>query len=211
MSSRYKSIAKRLQDAGVLINNISHEDLKLPLEEYSYDEVRINAGRILLNTAIMLADKQKKLHVKQREATRKLQDESKSVENMYLRTLALAKQRVKGEDSEIKDFGVESNTGQSLAAWTTEARLFYELAMEPEKVALMEYFGKTEEKLQGELSRVKAIEALFHAQKDAIGLAQAATQERDKALEALEKWCKDLLLCAESPTLKTHNNWNVWD
>ncbi len=181
----------------VLKNAGEHPDIAAALDTMGYDAAVIQAGQDLLNTARSLHDAQIKEYGEQHAATQAFVDASKQADKTYAAHRRLAKIAFKRDAQRQTDLLLNDRKAKAFNLWYEQARHFYTalLADTTAQTQLARY-KITLETLQAAQSQVEQVFALNSTQEQEKGEAQAATQQRNTAIEALDEWLSEFKVVA---------------
>lgn len=195
MPKKRLSIEDKMNRARVLINNvIDSETIKNALVEYGYDDNRINEGKTMYDTCQQSIQEKSQLYRQQYSASVKLRKISKDTHSFYMDLFKLAKRAVKDTEELSRRLGVEARLGTSNRGWITQARAFYNIAMNDQEILPeLAKFNITAEKLQQGSNLLSEVEKLDEIQEKSKGKAQEATSKRNQTLKELWSWVSDLI------------------
>lgn len=194
MPKKRMSIADKMNRARVLINNmIDDETIKKAILEYGYDENRINEGKTLYEECQQLIQEKSKMYRHQYHASVKLRKIGKETYSFYMDLFKLAKRALKDSEGLSERLGVGARLGISERGWITQARAFYNTAMNDQEILPdLEKFNIPPEKLQQGSNMLAEVEKLDDIQEKSKGKAQEATSKRNQTLKKLWSWVSDL-------------------
>jgi hypothetical protein len=198
MKKKKKTMAEKMQEAEMIIQNLKQHPFNDALKPYGFDETRINEGQALYDEVKGLIEAKEQAYEDQFKATGKLQDQIKIVSNYFTKHAGMAR-RVLGNDKKlIRIMGISGRRKKALAAWTGDARTFYNFAMADHGfMAKMKRFGVTYEALEKGLSLIEDLLSLYSEQINKIGLAQVATPKKNKKMKELFNWISDAIFCTK--------------
>jgi hypothetical protein len=194
MPKKRMSIADKMNRSRVLINNvIDDETIKSALLEYGYDKNRINEGKTMYEECQQLIQEKNRMYRQQYHATVKLRKIGKETYSLYMDLFKLAKRALKDNEGLSERLGVEARLGISDRGWITQARAFYNIAMNDQEILPnLAKFNITPEKLQQGSNLLTEVEKLDDIQEKSKGKAQEATSKRNQTLKKLWSWVSDL-------------------
>ncbi len=188
-------MADRLLAAQVAIDNALKEDeVKTLLTELGYDDIRLNEGKTLLNTANSLQQKQQKEYGDQFEATGTLNEAWEKADKEYMRFVKVARVALKSEYALYRKLGLNGVRKKTLSGWFAQAKQFYLNALaDADVMEKMSVYGMTQIKLEAGKTLLEELETANAVQEKEKGEAQQATLERDNAIDQLEEWLSDFI------------------
>lgn len=198
MNNSY-SIDGLLHDAQVAIDNaLNTPDILDALSLFGYTSDRLQQGKALYTTALTAQTTQQLEAGEQRTATAELEAHRAVASATYIRFVKIARVAFKRDAGIATQLDLNGDRKRALAGWLAQAHQFYTNALaNPTVLAGFSEFGITPDKLQAGLAEVQAVEASNLTQEKEKGEAQAATQKRDEALDALQEWLSDYLAIAK--------------
>lgn len=198
MNNSY-SIDGLLYDAQVAIDNaLTNEQILAALSNFGYTAERIQQGKALYTKALNAQTTQQMEAGEQKSATAELEANRAVAHTTYMRFVKIARVAFKRNAGIATQLDLGGDRKRSLAGWLAQANQFYTNALaNPAVLEGLGNFGITQKKLQAGLAEVNAVETSNLTQEKEKGDAQAATQTRDKALDALQEWLSDYLAIAK--------------
>jgi len=199
MSKATKSIAQRLFDAEIAINNtLSSPEILTAVTPFGYTQERLELARNLQQKARELTDLQKLAYGRQHEATQEVQKAWDEASLAYSAAVKIARIVFRDSPTAKNALSISGQRKKTLSGWLDQARRFYNnMLQEPEFIAAMALYSYDLPKLQAEAALVQAVLSTSEAQDKARGVAQEATQQRDALLEELDRWLADYKAVAE--------------
>jgi hypothetical protein len=198
MSTISTSLSDFFAEATVLLTNAQeHADIAAALEAYGYDAATLAEGQALLDTARDLYDAQIREYGEQHAATQAFVDASEAADKVYGDHRRLAKLAFKSDAQRQTDLHLNEHKPRAFNPWYQQARHFYTaLLADSEAQTALARFNVTADDLSAAQAQVEGVASLNNAQEQEKGEAQAATQERDAAIEALDDWLADFRVVA---------------
>ena len=198
MSTISTSLSDFFAEATVLLTNAQeHAEIAAALDAYGYDAATLAEGQALLDTARDLYDAQIREYGEQHAATQAFVDASKSADKAYGDHRRLAKLAFKNDAQRQTDLHLNERKPRAFSPWYQQARHFYTaLLADSDAQTALARFNVTADDLNAAQAQVEGTAALNNAQEQEKGEAQAATQERDAAIEALDEWLADFRVVA---------------
>ena len=194
-----RTLATRLSQAQLAIENaLNNQAILSALADYGYTRAKLQTGQQLY-TAAAAAQLAKSAEVgEQISATAAVQSAWKTAEKTYMRCVKIARVAFKRDPGIATQLDLGGTRKESLSGWLAQANQFYQNALSNQAILTeLKEFGITEPKLKAGLAELKAIETANLTQEKEKGEAQAATQKRDAALDALQDWLSDYLAVAK--------------
>jgi len=198
MNNSY-SIDSLLHDAQVAIDNaLDNPDILDALSLFGYTAERIQQGKALYTTALSAQTTQQLEAGEQKSATAELEANRAVAHTTYMRLVKIARVAFKRDAGIATQLDLNGDRKRSLAGWLAQTTQFYVSALTNPAIQVgFSEFGITGDKLRAGLLEVRAVEASNLTQEKEKGEAQAATQTRDEALDALQEWLSDYLAIAK--------------
>ncbi len=199
MAKPTKSIAQRLLDAELAINNsLSNPDILAKVTSFGYDQTRLEAARALYQEARTLDEQQKQEYGEQYEATQAVRQAWDAAGAAYSAALKIARIAFRGNETARNALGLSGSRKQSLSGWLDQARRFYNnLLRSPDFIATMTPYSYDQTKLEAEAALVEAVATASETQDKERGEAQTATKTRDAKLDELDQWLADYKAIAQ--------------
>lgn len=193
------SIDTLLSDAQLAIDNALNNPTILGyLSDFGYTSAKLQQGKRLYNQAAAAQLVQQSEAGEQISATSEVNSTWEKAKKTYSRLLKVARVAFKRNSGAAMQLELNGTRKKSLSGWLAQATQFYKNALSDKAVlAGLKEFGITEQKLKAGLAEVTAVEKANLAQEKEKGEAQAATQKRDTALDALQDWLSDYLAIAK--------------
>jgi hypothetical protein len=192
--NQYSQAAKMLR-VRTILDNIRKPDMLDPLLPHGYDSTTIDEGDGLYTTADTKIKEQRQAISDKVKATRALNILEKAVKGTFTQHVTMARRALSSQEDHIKDLGIYGSLERSMAKWTDEAITFYSTAMaNPDILLRLARFNIIETVLQQGLDDINGLITLNSEQEEKKGKAQSATEDKKKAIAALEKWIGDLLM-----------------
>jgi hypothetical protein len=193
------SIDGLLHDAQVAIDNaLTNDRILAALSDFGYTPERLQQGKTLYTTALTAQTAQQLEAGEQRSATAELEANRAIANTTYIRLVKIARVAFKRDAGIATQLGLGGERKRSLAGWLAQANQFYTNALTtPAALKSFSEFGITADKLRTGLQELRAVEASNLTQEKEKGDAQAATEHRDQALDALQDWLSDYLAIAK--------------
>lgn len=187
------SLSNFFAGAAVMLNNAQTQpDIAAALDGLGYDAAAIQEGQTLLETARALYDAQIKEYGEQHAATQTFLDASKQADKTYAAHRRLAKIAFKKDPQRQTDLRLTERKPRVFNPWYEQARHFYTaLLADADAQTRLARYKITSETLQAAQSQVEQTFTLNTIQEQEKGEAQAATQQRNAAIEALDEWLSD--------------------
>ena len=194
-----RSIDQILSQAQLAIDNsLNNPTVLAALSDFGYSAARIGKGKQLYNLAAAAQLAQTSEAGEQISATAAINEAWAIARKTYMRFVKVARVAFKGQNGVATQLDLAGRRKESLSGWMAQANQFYKNAL-ADRATLSELkgFGITDAKLRAGLAELKAIETANLTQEKEKGDAQAATQQRDEALDALQDWMMDFMAIAK--------------
>ncbi|MCB8983505.1 MAG: hypothetical protein H6659_06760 [Ardenticatenaceae bacterium] len=216
MNRAVKSIAQRLLDAELAINNtLSNPIILGAVTPFGYTEERLEAARTLYQEARELVDQQKLAYGEQFEATQIVKRTYTEATLAYNAAVKVARVAFRDSPSGQNALSLNGPRKKNMSGWLDQARRFYSnMLQDPKFIAAMTPYSYDQTKLEAEAALIEAVATARGAQDRARGIAQEMTQKRDLKLEQLDRWLADYKAIAEvalavSPQQMEQLGWTV--
>ena len=192
-NSKSKSEASRLTSARLIISNaLEPPVMSERLAPFGYDLTRIREGEALLNTAEQLIARHNKEYGDQYAATEALKEQYATARESYIEHVRLARIAKKKHSTLEGSLQLKGERKNTISGWLAQASVFYVNALTvPEIKEALSFYGIDEAALKLGNAQVEAVAAALAEQKSLISVAQATTQEKNKAMAALDNWVSD--------------------
>ncbi len=181
-----------------LANAANNPEIAALLAGFGYDAARIAAGQALYDTAQAAQVAQKQEYGEQYAASQAFETAWKTANAAYMQLVKVARVAFSTDPNAATALGIAGRRKPTYPGWLEQAQQFYTTALENTAFQTeLARFGVTLEKLQAGKSLADAVVAAKQAQGTETAEAQAATQARDNALEALDAWMSDFIAIAK--------------
>ena len=194
-----RSIDQILADAQLAIDNsLNNPKVLAALADFGYTRDRLSRGKQLYSTAAAAQLTQTSESGGQISASAVMNAAWSAAKKTYMRFVKVARVACKKDAGIATQLDLTGRRKESLSGWLAQANQFYQNAL-ADKAILNELksFGITDTKLKAGLDQLKAVETANLLQEKEKGEAQAATQKRDAALDALQDWMSDFIAIAK--------------
>jgi hypothetical protein len=183
---------QRLQSAQIVIERVlADETLQSALALYGYGQPRMLQGKVLLEKAQELTQRQRAEIDEQRSAAEAHRAICAEARAFYMRHHTVAKVVLEGQRGAVYALGLKKARKRELAGWLKQARQFYFSALhDPTILEKLAIYGLTRERLEQGQSYVEAVMTSMATQLLHKGSKHGATRARDAAFLALDRWMK---------------------
>jgi len=205
----YKSIIEALLEEGRvgLGNALNTPEIVILLDEFNFGQVKLQQGEAL---RLELQDRhtgQIRAYAQQQESTAALSTAWDAARKLYKRHTKMAEAVLDEHPELLLRLGLKGRKPQAFGAWLARARQFYREALADEVLqTLWTEGGLALTVLEAGEAALDAADQADREQESAKGLAQQATQDRDIAAAAFEKWMKRFWKIVEV-ALADHPQW----
>ena len=180
-----------------LANAASNAEIAALLAGFGYDAARIAGGQALYDAAQAAQVAQKQEYGEQYAASQASETAWNAANQTYMQLVKVARVAFSGDPNAATALGIAGRRKPTYPGWLEQAQQFYLAALaNVDFQTELARFGITLEKLQAGKALVDAVVAAKQAQGSETAEAQAATQARDAALEALDAWMSDFIAIA---------------
>ena len=193
MSVISTSLSDFFTEAALILSNAqTHSEISSALAVLGYDSIILQEGQALLDTAVALYDAQIREYGEQHAATQAFTAATAQADKSYVTHRRLAKIAFKNDAQRQTDLHLNDAKPQAFHPWYAQARHFYTaLIADTEAQTELARFNITLVKLQEVQAEVEGSFSLNSVQEQEKGEAQAATEERNAAIEVLAEWLSD--------------------
>ena len=192
------SIEKRLLMMQLALD-VLESDLYIQrvLVTHSYDAQERQQGRQLYEQAVAAHQRQWTAYGAQYIATDTFHSCWSEARKAYTRLVQIARIALQDEPRLLVALGLSGARSKQFAGWFLQAVQYYDSALaQPTVQACLSHYGIDLHQLREGRVQLVAVEAAHQEQQQARGAAQEATQQRDAALEAMDRWYSRLLSVA---------------
>ncbi|WP_185154506.1 hypothetical protein, partial [Fulvivirga sp. M361] len=138
--------------------------------------------------------KQQKEYGDQFTATDTLNTTKAQANREYMKHVKIARIAARNDRGAFESLQLSGDRKRTLSGWLKQAKAFYANALaNADLLTALAGFGITEAKLTAAQLQVLGVEQAFNRQLREKGEAQAATQHRDEAFDALQSWLADFI------------------
>lgn len=197
--SKNKTEQQRLQNYGVLFQNVKVEGpLATELAEYGYDAVTIAEGEALYNTLIEKYNTNKTESAQETTAYAAFDSVLETTLAIYSTDRKKAKIVFKDQPDVLKNLQLKGQPSLRNAALIDTMRLFYEtLNNYPELQTPLQRLKITSQHVTNQLAKVTQTQQAYAAYVQEKGESQQATQDKNKAFDAVSKWISEFYAVAK--------------
>ena len=190
MNKETKSIAQRLASAQVAINNaMTSTEVGLYLSRYGYGPAKLQEGKTLLDAAVAAYQLQLSVAGGRNAATATVTTAYNDTRLAYQGLAQVCRAVFGPTNPMLATLGLNRPTPARQADLLARANALFDNAIGNASMATsLGQFGYTSQKLNSEKAKVTSFAAAIQQREAAKGTAQQATVDRDKALEALDRW-----------------------
>ncbi len=191
---RNQSLQDGMQSHRTLIENtLSTPAIQDEVAIYGYAVEKMNDGKTLLDETTSLFTNRDKEIVEKENATAGYNQLRDKIDKQFARDIKLARVALRENPTLLRShLGVKELRSSVYTEWKLQVKQFYSNALGNEDIkAKLTTLNITEESMNSQLTQLNSLEELYLTQKKEIGEAQVATEERDKKLVELERWCAD--------------------
>lgn len=167
------------------------------LAEFGYGAERMQQGQALYDAALTAQQQQQIEYGDQYGATAALQEARDRAQASYMRLVKISRIVTRNDPARQQKLGLNGARRQSLSGWLQQAQQFYVCALgDADFLAGLAEYGMSQEKVTAGRTELDAVVAAQDLQARERGEAQAATQTRDLAFDALREWLSDFITIA---------------
>lgn len=173
-------------------------DILAALTPFGYDEIRLDEGLALVDTAEAEAERQQQEYAEQYVASNQLAEEVGALRAMYVRHVKLARVAFAPGSGGYVTLGLRGRRAETMPGLLAEARSFYRaIEGSADLQAAMAALTVDAAAVTAGLDQAGAVEAAQVAQQKEMGEAQRATRTRDDAAAELSGFWRDFMRVAE--------------
>jgi hypothetical protein len=196
--SSYESLAEQLYSNHKAVElSLVDEALQGPLAEYGYEASRIETGRDLIKTAEQAFHQQQSAYEKRLNATRDFQNAREKAEDYYIHMVKIARVAFADDKSAWTELHLDGKRSRVFGIWIQETAHFFDNALNSQEIMdALAGFNVTAEALQEGKDLVEDARTKEIRRQRAMGDSQRATELRDDAFAAMNKWVGDFLKIA---------------
>ena len=193
-----RSINSRLLRAEVAISNSrTHEEVKKQLAGLGYTEERLDEGYNLYDNAAKMQEIKVKEYAEKLDATGQLDTAKMDAHKVYMTHVKIARVAFSDNVKFSETLILLPRRKLSYTGWLEQSEMFYSQALSNDEIiAGMAKYGITKNKLKQGEALVNNVRNKLKTQLTEKAEAQEATQNRDKAFDAMEDWLSDFISIA---------------
>jgi len=194
MKGKY-SLQERILKARTAVYNANNSTALAPfLTAYGYTPEKLLEGQALLTTVLALVSGKEQDYGDQFESTEIFDNKFKECRKTYSRLRKIAKVAFRSNESIMRSLGISSSIKSRLSAFVFQARKFYTESTTKQHITdEMAVYGIHVDELTAAIPPLAELEILDNSQTEETGEAQNSTKARDKAIDELEDWVRDLV------------------
>lgn len=187
--AKTSSIAQQIQNTRLLIDGALNQPIvSQQLAKYGFPKPEIKKVETILNKVELLETTKSSKYGQQLSASEQCKRDRAAAWEQYNYHVKSAKLAFRNDLGQQKRLQLDQPRKQSLAAWMTQARYFYqEIQQMPDHFAKM---GVTADELAQTQAMVEAVAAGNRHCKSLAGEAQLATQQRNLAMKEMNVWVR---------------------
>lgn len=191
-SNENKKLDTRLGKIKLALDGAKSEGAQVELAKYGYPLAEVKIGLDMYEDTFTKHEKQKKEYGEQFGATDKLTTARRTANLRYMKYLKIARAVFRDNRNEREALMLDGDRKNSFAGWVEQSTVFYKNALDSQTIKdAMAKKGITTALLEAGLAEVKAAEVASANQNKEMSEAVKATEDRDLALDKLEKWFAD--------------------
>ena len=192
------SIDARLLASQLTIDRVlGNPQLQALLDTHGYPAEVMLKGRALRDQALALHHQQRASYRAKLAATAALNMAQRQATSVFARHVATARVALQDDPTVARALAMDIPRQRNRASKLMQAQHFYtNLLIDPALVARMTVYGVDEKQLIKAQDAVKQVEAGLVTQQDTRATALAATQARNDAMDALNRWMQNFLAMA---------------
>lgn len=188
-----------LENYRLLFSNLeSVEALKTEMAEYGYNEEKIAKGKALYDKTKGLYEENKQETAEEREAYANFAQAYEELKKGYKKHRKIAKVALMKNTDIWRSLAIDGSLSQAYLKSIEEMKTLYTQA-KTHTVAkpILQQFKLTESIANQQLESIEEVEALRAKYEKEKGESQDATQQKNKAFEALAEWVREFYAIAE--------------
>ncbi len=183
-----KSIADRLNQADVALNNAASPDVADLLVAHGYNAARLTEGRALWTTARDALSNRDLLYGRQQELTRQMNEAKRAARQEYSGVVRIARAVFRAQPGLLVQLGIAGRTPSALADLLMAADTLFANVADPLIAPALVTHGYPPTRIAEVLAAFRALRAANETQEIAKGATQQATQELQADMRALDGW-----------------------
>lgn len=190
MKSKYLTQEEMLQSYGAMFENLSKDlDLKKELEEYGYDEVKIQEGKAIYDKARQAFDKNIK---ETREYSLSLLEFKEKYKELYKGFSSdRTKSRIdfKEGSKEFIKLRLKGRMERVASKSIEQIRAFYKVLSEDDGlIQVLSAYKIDQDRVREQLQKLSETEKAYATHQNLIGESQQATKNKNNAFDVLNQW-----------------------
>ncbi len=179
-----------LDHARMVLENVqSHPQVKAKMAEFGYHQQRLQEGKALYETVVMLQTEQEDHYSKEKGISLRLREDLETAKALYKEHMEIARFAFRNDPEMEKKLELKGARKQGQVQLSKQMHRFYEQT-EPIIPVLKKYGAQPEEFAQAK-AMVEAIIAACSQRMRCQGNAQEATQKRNMVVKELRTWLTD--------------------
>ena len=191
------NIAKQFSEADTIIQNILRNDeMQKHFAAYGFPLKRIKEGQTRLNTAREYQRLMDEQHENQYDVNQQWKTDLQYAQRTYQDYAALARMAFRNEPNVLRKLQLDRSTPTRQQEWIDQARFFY-TKVPAYGAPLEQKFGMKPEVWSQALLELHALISFKQVRLQHKANAQRATEQRDKGLQELIEWVRELKYIAK--------------
>ena len=184
------STSNLLNAAQLAINNsLGDAEIQDLVAAYGYSATRLNEGKQLHDTAVLVCNAQAAAAGAQREATARVKAAEKDARDAYQALAQVARATLRLDKAQLATLGIVGSMPKPTAGFLAAGYLLFDNALAVTAMRdLLAGYGYDQARLQSERAKIVAFDQANQAQEAAKGAAQQATRDQEAVLATLGGW-----------------------
>lgn len=192
--AKYVNEQQMIQNHEILFQNLTtNEEIQRVLTEYGYDDTEIREGKEILQKASELYHKSIREDQKELELYTKFKEEQSKLDTVYAEDRKKTRIVYKDKADVLKNLRMVGRGSRAIASVLEDITVFYNtLLLDEELRQPLERLKLTQESINQQIAQLNKVKEAYGAYTNQKGIKQQATKDKNKGLQELEKWSKQL-------------------
>ncbi len=192
-----QTLKQKILDVKNALTLLKQENFPQQLSEYGYNQETIAIGQRLYEEASALIAEKNAADLNMKRALQKIDKAIEIAKTFYNEQVAIARVAFTKDPMCSKILNINGRRKKTFNGWVKQAETFYFYAQNPEILVHLQRFGTTLAKLHHGQQLITKLSDLYSKKIDTKGLAQVATESRNKKCAELFAWYWDFKRIAQ--------------
>lgn len=199
MATTRRTEIQYLENYRLVFNNFNEvPDLKTEMEEFGYNDAKMQEGKALYDQVLALYNQNKQETAEEKEAYSKFSQAFDALSTSYSKHRKLAKVALMNRPDLWKSLAISGSASTSYLKWAEDAATLYTQAKtHPEAQPLLEKFKLTATVADEQLAKLEELRTLRDAYNKEKGESQDATKAKDAAFAKMAEWMREFYAVAK--------------